>query len=405
VKEWFWAFSAQNRDMEEIVKKLFFVLVFLMIALFAQTITVLADESPVDPIPQNAGGEYACSSRLQLRHPNLCQNIGPASRLADFARQGVVSNHPLPGERIDAKFIYTPYTYLRVGDGGAKLYASAQGAFQKKNAVRTLRNGFVFLSYIDRIESKGTVVYQIATNEFIRGDNVSRISATEFRGLTFTATPARSFAWVLANGNVYLTPDINASSGGRWISRYEIVQIYDRDGEIGSRWYMIGPDEWVPESYLAVVDPDPVRPTGIPSNRWITINLWEQTLTAYENGEMVQATLISSGLQGWWTRPGVFQVETELVRDHMSGAFEADRSDYYYLQDVPWVLYFDEARAIHGAYWHNGFGYPRSHGCVNLSPADAHWIYEWADEGTWIYVWDPSGTTPVDENLYGNGGV
>jgi lipoprotein-anchoring transpeptidase ErfK/SrfK len=89
----------------------------------------------------------------------------------------------------------------------------------------------------------------------------------------------------------------------------------------------------------------------------------------------------------------------------MSGSFEIDRSDAYYLEDVPWTMYFDEARALHGAYWHNGYGYPRSHGCVNLSPGDARWLYEWAELGDWVYVHDPSGLTPTDPSLYGSGGA
>ncbi len=89
----------------------------------------------------------------------------------------------------------------------------------------------------------------------------------------------------------------------------------------------------------------------------------------------------------------------------MAGSFTADHSDFYYLEDVPWILYYDQSRAIHGSYWHNGYGYPRSHGCVNMSPFDSHWIYNWAEEGTWVYVYDPSGRTPTDAELYGAGGA
>jgi len=89
----------------------------------------------------------------------------------------------------------------------------------------------------------------------------------------------------------------------------------------------------------------------------------------------------------------------------MSGAFEADRSDFYYLEDVPWTMYFDQARALHGAYWRQWFGWPGTHGCVNLTIGDARWLYDWAVEGDWVYVWDPSGETPSDPSLYGPGGA
>jgi lipoprotein-anchoring transpeptidase ErfK/SrfK len=138
------------------------------------------------------------------------------------------------------------------------------------------------------------------------------------------------------------------------------------------------------------------------SDRWIRINLFEQTLAAYDGGRLVFDTLVASGLPSWYTRPGVFQVYKKVDTQPMSGAFAADRSDYYYLEDVPWVLYFDRARALHGTYWHDGFGYPRSHGCVNLSIGDAHWLYEWAGIGTWVQVYDPSGKTPTDPSFYSN---
>jgi hypothetical protein len=190
-----------------------------------------------------------------------------------------------------------------------------------------------------------------------------------------------------------------------WVNRYETVWIYDVERVGNLDWYQVGPGEWLEQRLLAVVNPDPTVPEGVEDNRWISINLYEQTLMVYEDGQLVYATLVSSGLKGWWTQPGVFQVYTKLDGDRMMGAFEADRSDYYYLEDVPWTLYYDKARALHGAYWHNGFGYPRSHGCVNLSLIDAHWLYNWSEEGTWVHVFDPSGETPTDAEQYGVGGA
>jgi len=108
-------------------------------------------------------------------------------------------------------------------------------------------------------------------------------------------------------------------------------------------------------------------------------------------------------LDPFYTQPGVFQIYQKLDLETMQGAFEADRSDYYYLQDVPWTMYFDQARALHAAYWRTYFGYPQSHGCVNLSPGDANWLYQWAQEGDTVWVHDPSGRTPTDEDYYGPG--
>jgi lipoprotein-anchoring transpeptidase ErfK/SrfK len=163
---------------------------------------------------------------------------------------------------------------------------------------------------------------------------------------------------------------------------------------------MVGPDEWLPDNVVARVIPNTTPPEGVDTGRWIEVNLYEQTLAVYDDYEMVFATLVASGLDPFWTKPGLFQIyETHDATD-MDGAFELDSSDAYYLEDVPWTMYFDNARALHGAYWRANLGFPQSHGCVNISVGDARWIYDWADIGDWVYVWDPSGQTPTDPAVY-----
>jgi lipoprotein-anchoring transpeptidase ErfK/SrfK len=126
-------------------------------------------------------------------------------------------------------------------------------------------------------------------------------------------------------------------------------------------------------------------PPGVPSGAaWIDINLFEQTLAAYVGDRMVYATLVSSGLPGWNTPPGLFEIWNKVLAGKMSGA--DGRPDYYFLEDVPWTLYFNQDVALHGAYWHDGFGYQHSHGCVNLAPLDARWLFEWAPEAAWVQV-------------------
>jgi lipoprotein-anchoring transpeptidase ErfK/SrfK len=146
-----------------------------------------------------------------------------------------------------------------------------------------------------------------------------------------------------------------------------------------------------------------MAPAGVTGNRWIEVNLEQQTLSVYDNNRLVFATMTSTGVASFWTRPGLFQIYEKKPTETMSGSTEADRSDYYYLQDVPWTMYFDEQRALHGAYWHNMFGYTMSHGCVNLSVGDAHWLYDWAKLKDFVYVYDPSGMTPVNSASFGAG--
>jgi hypothetical protein len=119
------------------------------------------------------------------------------------------------------------------------------------------------------------------------------------------------------------------------------------------------------------------RPDGVPAGaRWVHVDLREQVLVAYEGDTPVYATLVTTGRDGekTRTRPGLFKVHYKTIHDTMSG----DAEDPYVAQAVPFVLFFDKGRALHGTYWHDRFGSQRSHGCVNLAMADAAWLFGWA---------------------------
>ena len=119
------------------------------------------------------------------------------------------------------------------------------------------------------------------------------------------------------------------------------------------------------------------------NERWIDVNLSTQTLNAFEGNKLVFSTLISSGLPAYPTVTGQFRIYLEYQIQTMDGR---TLGYDYVVEDVPWVMYFFEDYAIHGAYWHNNFGYPMSHGCVNMSVAEAKWIYDWASIGTLVNV-------------------
>jgi hypothetical protein len=349
--------------------------------------------------------DVTCPLRLQLRFPERCNTAGRSS-VTELARRGEYPSRPFPLKSTDPSLGNLPFYYLRsYRDGGTPLYTSLDDAYNGENAYRVVEEGFVFFSWIQRYERGDDVAYMIVPGVYIRSDGVSRLTPPNYRGVSLTRTPSQQFAWVLVQTETRRSPGIDAPLTGRNVYRFEMVWIYESQNIAGLDWYRIGPEDWIEQRRIAKVVPDPTTPQGVETERWVSINLYEQTLAVYEEGVMVYATLVSTGVDGWWTQPGVFQVYEKLEADPMQGAFEADRSDYYYLEDVPWILYFDKARALHGAYWHNGYGYPRSHGCVNLSPADAQWLYNWADVGTYVYVFDPSGRTPTDAELYGEGGA
>jgi lipoprotein-anchoring transpeptidase ErfK/SrfK len=126
------------------------------------------------------------------------------------------------------------------------------------------------------------------------------------------------------------------------------------------------------------------RPAGVGINeRWIDINLTTQTLTAYEGDTPVFSTLISSGISTRRTVTGQFRVWLRVRSQTMDGrrlGFD------YYLENVPYVMYFYRDYAIHGTYWHNNFGTPMSSGCVNMKIEEAQWLFNWSQMGTLVNV-------------------
>lgn len=316
------------------------------------------------------------------------------------------SSDTLPAKQPDPALSELPYYYMRVTRENAPLFTSLEAAVAGEPVYRTLETGFDFVTYIDYAEVDGKGYYMIAPGIWMQRTGLSPIATPTFQSLEFSATPQHDFGWVIFNVESKSTPGLAEEDyTGQFYNRYEVLQIYEVKEASGLEWYLVGPDEWIEGRQIARVTPSTTPPEGVEGGRWIEVNLKEQTLSAYDDQELVFAALVSTGIPGAWTQPGLFQIYLAKETETMSGAFTADRSDYYYLEDVPWTMYFDQSRALHGTYWHNGFGVPRSRGCVNLSPGDAQWIFNWAQEGDWVYVWDPSGETPTDPALYGSGGA
>jgi hypothetical protein len=120
------------------------------------------------------------------------------------------------------------------------------------------------------------------------------------------------------------------------------------------------------------------------TEKWVEVNLDRQMLIAYEGARPVYVTLVSTGRRNrddeernYETVQGAFRIYAKHLTTTMDGNSAGDGP--YSIEDVPWVMYFEGSFALHGAFWHNLFGYMRSHGCVNMAPADARWVFQWSD--------------------------
>jgi hypothetical protein len=142
---------------------------------------------------------------------------------------------------------------------------------------------------------------------------------------------------------------------------------------------------WVADASMRRLEQRDSFPSFATGDRkWIDISIKQQSLVAYVGRKPVYATLISSGRAGLGdpdktesTPRGTFMIYQKEVASTMDG--DEDKGDSYNLRDVPFVQYFHKGYALHGAYWHDNFGKVRSHGCVNLAPKDAAWLFEWTD--------------------------
>jgi hypothetical protein len=132
------------------------------------------------------------------------------------------------------------------------------------------------------------------------------------------------------------------------------------------------------------IDPPKEWPSwATPNRRWLEISILNQTLVAYDGQVPAYATLVSTGADGLGdpekthsTVRGAFLIHTKHVTATMDNDEADDRFD---LRDIPYVQYFHKGYAIHAAYWHDGFGTPRSHGCINVHPTDAAWLFGFTD--------------------------
>jgi len=122
----------------------------------------------------------------------------------------------------------------------------------------------------------------------------------------------------------------------------------------------------------------------ITDQKLITVDTGKQMLFAWEGGKVIHQSKVSTGMKHAPTVLGSFKIRRKVPLQDMKGNYPPYPP--YKLKNVPHVMYFYGAYAIHGTYWHNKFGSRASHGCVNVPVASAQWLYNWADIGTRVEV-------------------
>jgi len=335
------------------------------------------------PATEPSHERYVCVPSLIWRHPELCPRYGPgitAYRLLSIRLPDPLPELPviqLPRSKEDEKLL--PHTYAHVITVPLNVYRHPMEAAMGLPPVRTMLSGDWWVSVDGMVEYEGQQWYQINEDEFVPAGTLAFASPSRFQGVYLTEQPQYPFAWVNRWVQPSLTPQ-GALNKSVTLSRYQLVTIFAEERRGDEIWYLIGPDQWVEQENVSRVDVDPPPPGVGPGEKWIEVDLFEQTLAAYEGERMVYATLISSGRTSTATPTGLYRLWAKLWEGKMSNPdVEDGHPAWYFIEDVPWTMYFHGGYSLHAAFWHDAFGFLRSHGCVNLAPRDAEWLFRWSD--------------------------
>jgi hypothetical protein len=257
------------------------------------------------------------------------------------------------------------------------------------------------------VEIAGKVYWHIdpRKNQYLLASSIRQHTPSTIHGIrlgdeTGLVLPI-AFVWPRGQGQ-YAWTHGRAIGGGviRQAPIREAVPVLEIARDAGQKPYAvrIGPAEWIDTSELRLVEAaPPLQVMGkpptcdtascpavmidlamSPGERWFDVDLDRQVVVAYEGAVAVYAALISSGARDTATEPGIYRVWKKVSETDMRGL---SGEDPYAVATVPWTQFFspEKGLALHTAYWHDKFGTPRSHGCVNLAPADARWLYFWSD--------------------------
>lgn len=163
---------------------------------------------------------------------------------------------------------------------------------------------------------------------------------------------------------IEVLPEVITGRGGRWLTIPDGlgagVPAYIEAGKV--RWY----------------EPGPALAGVAEGETWIDVDLQQQMLAVMQGDQPIFLTLISSGTgakPNTSTPRGIYRIRNKLALGAMRNRPEDASESPYHVEGVPWVQYFYRRFALHGAYWHNGFGHRKSHGCINLAPKDARHVY------------------------------
>ncbi len=298
---------------------------------------------------------YVCSDKVKLSAdpPGVADTI-----------------HPQPADGL-------PFRYYFVGANGGDAYAKLADT-DDETVAEQMEKGWGVSGIKEVVYNSKTYVLT-RKGRYVPRAQLGAVGPYAFHGEEITSKLA--IGWVMPDkANVIADAKPGAKVVGAR-TRLQVVAVLEHKGTGKDTFVRIAEGAWMRASDLRVPTLAPPPVEVAPSTRWIDIELAQQTLVAYVGEAPWFATVVSTGKAAGTTPKGVFPVWVKLRSSTMSNADDpqttTDDGTPYSIEDVPWVQYFSKGVALHGAFWHRKFGFPHSHGCVNLAPLDAMKLFDW----------------------------
>lgn len=267
-----------------------------------------------------------------------------------------------------------PRAYGFIQVDGTRAYAHPSDAYAGEY-VEAFGKGFGLVLGQEKV-SGGVPFVQTRKGLWVERSEVRHANPSTFRG--YLIEPGVRLAQV---GFTITSTRVHASRSGRATGELDRhVRICLKRAQRG--WLELCDGTWVRARAVAQptlsIPPVEITPAKIAAQeRWVDVDTQSQTMVAYQGAKPVYVTLVSTGKDKptHRTPTGTFRVWVKLADSDMDDLERDDIMVNYSIEAVPWVQYFEGSNGFHAAFWHNDFGHKKSHGCVNLAPLDAQWLF------------------------------
>jgi hypothetical protein len=251
-------------------------------------------------------------------------------------------------------------------------------------AMRMVKGFYVA---IDKIFNwNGRTWYKTTEGMIAPADRFWMTDASDFAGTELTAEHNLPLGWVYGwqkeRPKFEINPESKQATPVGNVKHFEVVTLTGDELTVGKTRYVAATDgTYLKKEHLRIPEPGEPPKDLAPDERWIEVDLSSQTVIAYIGHTPVFATLISSGKESkdkdkdHRTPTGEWRIREKHITTTMDGDGTAAGDMPYSIEDVPYVMYFHKAYALHGAFWHRNYGTRMSHGCINLAPLDAKRLF------------------------------